>query len=98
MALIAERTDAFVLPRFEAKQAQAERHPADDGKSVVRIELGRTTLTLEEAKQLAPKAIVQLQELDRDPVNVYANDRLAARGEVVVMQGRFCVRITEVVD
>jgi flagellar motor switch protein FliN/FliY len=62
----------------------------------VRAELGRARLPLKDALQLAPGSVVDLEKLADDPVDLYVNDLLIARGEVLVMNDCFCIRITEV--
>ena len=62
----------------------------------VRAELGRARLLLKDALQLGPGSVVDLEKLSDDPVDLYVNDLLIARGEVLVMNECFCIRITEV--
>ena len=62
----------------------------------VRAELGRTHILLKDALQLAPGSVVDLAKLADDPVDLYVNDLLIARGEVLVVNECFCVRVTEV--
>ena len=64
----------------------------------VRIELGRTRMRLDEVLQLGEGAVIALDRLAGDPVDVFVNDRLIARGEVVVLNDRFAVRLTQVVS
>ncbi len=61
----------------------------------LRIELGRTNMRLEDVLQLRGGAIVALDKLAGDPVDVYVNDRMIARGEILVLNENFCVRVTE---
>ena len=63
----------------------------------LRIELGRTRMRLEDVLQLRAGSVVTLDNAASDPVDVYVNNRLIARGEILVMNDRFCVRITELV-
>lgn len=63
----------------------------------LRIELGRTQMKLQDVLQLRSGSVVALDKLAGDPVDVFANGRLIARGEVLVMNDNFCVRITELV-
>jgi flagellar motor switch protein FliN len=62
----------------------------------VRVELGRARMPLKEALQLAPGTVVDLEKLVDEAVDLYVNDLLIARGEVLVVNDCFCVRITEV--
>lgn len=61
----------------------------------VRIELGRTEMYLEDVLKLKRGSVVPLDKLAGDPVDVYVNGRLVARGEVLVLNDNFCVRIGE---
>lgn len=63
----------------------------------LRIELGRTELLIEEVLQLREGSVVPLNKLAGDPVDVLVNGRLIARGEVLVLNDNFCVRIAEIV-
>ena len=62
----------------------------------VKIELGRTRMLVEEVLKLGEGSVVELDKLAGDPVDVYVNGRLVARGEVLVLNDNFCVRISEV--
>lgn len=64
----------------------------------VRVELGRTMMYVEDILHLAEGAVVQLDKMAGDPVDVIVNGRLVARGEILVLNDNFCVRITEIVD
>jgi flagellar motor switch protein FliN/FliY len=63
----------------------------------VRIELGRTHMLVEDVLRLAEGSVVELDKLAGDPVDVYVNQRLVARGEVLVLNDNFCVRVNEIV-
>lgn len=69
-----------------------------DVELTVKIELGRARMRLDEVLRLAQGAVVELDRLAGDPVDVFVNDRLVARGEVVVLNEKFAVRLTEVVS
>lgn len=62
----------------------------------VTIELGRTEMLVEDVLRLAGGSIVELDKLAGDPVDVYVNGRLIARGEVLVLNDNFCIRISEI--
>jgi len=62
----------------------------------VRVELGSVQLPLKDALQLGPGSVVDLDKLADDPVEIYVHDLLVARGEVLVVNDCFCVRVTEV--
>ena len=61
------------------------------------IELGRTHMHLEEVLNLSQGAVVPLDKLAGDPADIYVNGRLVARGEVLVLNDNFCVRVAELV-
>jgi len=62
------------------------------------VELGRAELTLAEVLALRPAAIVELDRLPGDPLDLLANGRLIARDEVLVVNDAFAFRVTEVVS
>lgn len=64
----------------------------------VSVELGRSSMTIEEVLALGPGSVLELNKLAGEPVDVLVNDRLIARGEVVVVDENFGVRVTEVVS
>lgn len=64
----------------------------------VSIELGRTKMQLKDVLNLGVGSVVELEKLAGDPVDILVNDKLVARGEVIVIEDNFGVRITEVVD
>ena len=70
----------------------------NDVKLRVKIELGRTRMLVEDVLKLGEGSVVELDKLAGDPVDVYANERLIARGEVLVLNDSFCVRISEVLS
>jgi flagellar motor switch protein FliN/FliY len=63
----------------------------------VKIELGRTRMLVEDVLRLGEGAVVELDKLAGDPVDVFVNERHIARGEVLVLNDNFCVRINEIV-
>jgi len=64
----------------------------------VRLQLGQTRMYLEDVLKLSEGSVVELDKLAGDPVDVLVNDRLVARGEVLVLNDVFCVRICEVLS
>lgn len=63
----------------------------------VMVELGRTEMLVEDVLKLNSGSVVELDKLAGDPVDVYVNQRLVARGEVLVLNDNFCIRISEIV-
>ena len=62
----------------------------------VSVELGRTELTVAEVLGLGPGSVIELDRLAGEPVDIMVNERLIARGEVVVVDENFGVRVVEV--
>ena len=63
----------------------------------LKIELGRTHMLLEDVLKLRCGSVVTLDKLAGDPVDLYVNGRLVARGEILVLNDNFCVRVAELV-
>ena len=63
----------------------------------VSAELGRCTMRVSDVLRLGKGSVVELDRLAGGPIDVLVNNRLVARGEVVAVDDRFGVRITEVV-
>ncbi|HPH96546.1 MAG TPA: flagellar motor switch protein FliN [Anaerolineaceae bacterium] len=64
----------------------------------VTVELGRTHLTVRQVLDLQKGSVIELERIAGEPVDVYVNDRLIARGDVVVVDDRFGIRITELIS
>jgi flagellar motor switch protein FliN len=63
----------------------------------LRIEFGRTHMYIEDVLKLRKGSVVSLDKLAGDPVDIFVNDRLIARGEVLVLNDNFCVRVAELI-
>ena len=93
-------TQGFELPNFQQVMADAQVSSIDllrDVELNVKIELGRSRMLVEDVLKLAEGSVVELDKLAGDPVDVFVNDRLVARGEVLVLNDNFCVRVNEIV-
>ena len=62
----------------------------------VSVELGACEMLMREVLQLGVGSVVQLDKLADAPVDVYVNQKLIARGEVVVVEDHFGIKITEI--
>ncbi len=62
------------------------------------VELGRTEKTVKEVLSLVPGSIFELDRVAGEPVDIYVNGKLIAKGEVVVIDENFGVRITDIVS
>jgi flagellar motor switch protein FliN len=88
------------LPDLQRAMADAQASSIDLLRDVdlnVKIELGRSRMLVEDVLKLAEGSVVELDKLAGDPVDVFVNDRLVARGEVLVLNDSFCVRVNEIV-
>lgn len=91
----------FELRDLSGSPASTERASLEllrDVELDLRIELGRTQMYLEDVLQLRRGSVVPLDKLAGDPVDVFVNGRLVARGEVLVLNDNFCVRIAELIS
>jgi flagellar motor switch protein FliN/FliY len=64
----------------------------------VTVELGRTRLTLRELLALGAGSVIELGKLAGEPLDVLVNGKLVARGECVMMNDKFAVRLTDIVS
>jgi flagellar motor switch protein FliN/FliY len=64
----------------------------------VSIELGRTTMSVQEILRLGRGSVIQLDRLAGEPIDIYVGDRRFAEGEVVVLGEHFGVRVTRIVN
>ncbi len=64
----------------------------------VSVELGRTRLLINELLQLGQGSVVELNKLAGEPLEVYVNGKLVARGEAVVINEKFGVRLTDIIS
>lgn len=64
----------------------------------VSIELGRTSMTVQDILRLGRGSVVQLERLAGEPIDIYVGDRRFAEGEVVVMGEHFGVRVTRILS
>ncbi|MEY3025539.1 MAG: flagellar motor switch protein FliN [Planctomycetota bacterium] len=64
----------------------------------VRIELGRTRMLVEDVLRLNADSVVELDKAAGDPVDIYVNGRRIARGELLVLNENFCVRVSEILE
>jgi len=64
----------------------------------VTVELGRTKMAVRDLLQLGQGSILELDKSAGEPLEILVNNRLVARGEVVVVNERFGIRLTEVIS
>lgn len=69
----------------------------DDVSLRVQIELGRTLMYVEDVLRLNTDSVIELDKAAGDPVDIFVNNRKVARGEVLVVNDNFCVRVSEII-
>ena len=96
-------------PQASAEQAESQTGtPVGDSKDsfsrvldiplVVSVELGRTHILIGDLLQLAQGSVVELTKVAGEPLDVFVHGKLVARGEAVVINDQFGVRLTDIVS
>lgn len=88
----------FQFPEFGGTIPSSDHATLDQISEVeldIKIELGRANMYLEDVLKLRKGSVVPLDKMAGDAVDIYVNGRLLARGEVLVMNENFCVRVAE---
>ncbi len=84
----------------EAAEVQEEERDLEfilDIPLELSVELGRTRMLVNDLLQLGQGSIVELNKLAGEPLEIYINRKLIARGEVVVVNEKFGVRLTDII-
>lgn len=84
---------APATPRENAKIELLEDIPME-----LSVEIGRTRLTIAQILKLSQGSVVELDVLAGEPLNVYVNQVLIAQGEVVTVNDRFGIRLTDILS
>ncbi len=63
----------------------------------VTVELGRTSKSIKEILDFSPGTIIELDKLAGEPIDVLVNGKFVAKGEVVVIEENFGIRVTEII-
>ena len=84
----------------EATAAQAEQNLETilDIPVSLSLEIGRTKISIRNLLQLNPGSVVELDRLEGEPLDVLVNGTLVAHGEVVVVNDKFGIRVTDVIS
>ena len=97
---LADKPEVPSLPDFSGMLSEAAESSIDllnDVELDVKVELGRSDMEVEQVLKLTAGSVVELDKLAGDPVDILVNDQLIARGEVLVINDNFCVRVNEIV-
>ena len=91
------------VPEFKDQDKTPQQNAKDinfilDIPLEVTVVIGRTKILVQELLQLGQGSVVALEKLAGEPMEVYVNDRLIGRGEVVVVNERFGIRLTDIIS
>lgn len=64
----------------------------------VTVELGRSEIVLRELLQIGQGSVLELEKLAGEPLEVLVNERLVSKGEVVVVNEKYGIRLTDIID
>jgi flagellar motor switch protein FliN/FliY len=108
---MSDQLAAVMNPGAESDQRQSAGAAQARGQSTVQsldfildiplkvsVELGRTRLPIRDILQLSQGSVVELSKFAGEPLEVLVNDRLIARGEVVVVNEKFGIRLTDIIS
>jgi flagellar motor switch protein FliN/FliY len=98
-ALAAIQGDPLIIPELAlSPHARQNLEMLLDVDLELSVSFGRTTLVLQEVLKLSSGSIVELNRSASEPVDLLVNGSVVARGDVVVVDGNYGIRITEVVS
>lgn len=104
---IAEPPPARAEPREEERPASrpaanvplsSDMHRILDIPLMVTVELGRTKMLINDLLQLGQGSVIELSKLVGEPLDLLVNEKTVAKGEVVVVNEKFGIRITEIIS
>ena len=86
-----------------ASGATAQRKPQTldfilDVTLQVTVEVGRSRMTIQDLLQLGQGSVVELEKLAGEPLDIYINGKQVARGEAVIVNEKFGVRLTDIIS
>ena len=64
----------------------------------ITVELGRTKMLIKDLLQLGQSSVVEIEKLAGEPMEIFVNDKLIAKGDVVVVNEKFGVRLTDIMS
>lgn len=97
-------TEKNAAPKIEAAKAAAPKGNDRNLQLIldiplkVTVELGRTKMPVSELLNLTQGSVIELNKLAGEPMEVLVNDKLIARGEAVVVNEKFGVRLTDIIS
>ena len=100
-SIVAPAASSNQTPTASAAHATPQKANLDlilDVALELRLQFGERTLSLADLVELAPGSIIELDQRVQDPANLLLGGKLIARGEVVLSEGNYALRVTEVCD
>lgn len=97
---MADETNGVEGTAEKASQEMTDTHDLEfilDIPLELSVELGRSKMLVNDLLQLGQGSIVELNKLAGEPLEIYINRKLVARGEVVVVNEKFGVRLTDII-
>ena len=85
-------------PRVSLKEGNLDINFLLDVNLTIKVEVGRTEMLIEDLLKLEENSVVDLDSMVGQPLNIRANEKLVARGEIVVINEKFAVRITDIIS
>ncbi len=92
---------------MELSEIQPDQSSSGDGQGMdflldvpleITVELGRTKIQIGDLLKLGQGSVVELEKMTSEPVEIYVNQKLMAQGEVVVVNEKFGVRLTNIIS
>ena len=85
-------------PGVSLKEGDLDINFLLDVNLTIKVEVGRTEMLIEDLLKLEENSVVDLDSMVGQPLNIRANEKLVARGEIVVINEKFAVRITDIIS
>ncbi len=99
-----DKVREFELPDLSKEMSKQTKKPKRDLEFILDIplnvsaELGRSKLLINEILQLGQGSVIELDKLAGEPLEILVNGKLIARGEAVVINDKFGVRLTDIIS
>ena len=104
-----DEMEALANDEAEGENVESPQEEIEDKKSKnldlildvplkLTVELGRTRMVVSELLNLGQGSVVELNKLAGEPMEVLVNDKLVARGEAVVVNEKFGIRLTDIIS
>jgi flagellar motor switch protein FliN/FliY len=93
-----EQLDDEITPQVQLEERMKKLEMILDIPLKVSVELGRTKMLVNDLLQLGQGSVIELSKLAGEPLEVLVNEKLVARGEVVVVNEKFGIRLTDIIS